>query len=329
MGDALVAAGVRVLILSSGKAGHAANAIGVAEALGAAYQAETVAPRGFYSALSPYGPADPRDWPLRVASALTAPGRVIAIACGRVTVPYLRTLKRAAPEKIFAVFLQDPIASRRQFDLIWAPQHDRLSGPNVISTLTSPHPFGAQRLMRERMAIDPRFAHLPSPRAAIVLGGPSAAHAFAAADYARMSEAVRAIAAQGFSVMATPSRRTPPAFLAAVRQGLGDAPGFVWDGGGANPYAQILANADAILVTADSVNMVGEAAATGAPVHLFESSSRARKTDDFLSALEKLGVVRRFAGRLEKFAYAPIDSSRTIAVEIARRFGQSNEPSRT
>jgi uncharacterized protein len=324
MGDAHLAKGVRVLVLSSGKAGHAANAVGVAEALGVPYEVEVVAPRSVYSALSPYGPADPRDWSCRVSSVMSKPGPAVVIACGRITAPYLRALKRAAPEKVFAVFLQDPVASRRQFDLIWAPQHDRLSGPNVMSTLTSPHPFGAQRLLRERNSIDPRLARLPSPRAAIILGGPSGAHDFTPADNARMEEAIRQTVLQGFSIMATPSRRTPPALLAAVKQGLGDAPGFVWDGVGVNPYAQILANADAILATADSVNMVGEATATGAPVYLFESSGGGRKTNDFLSALEKLGVVRRFTGSLERFTYAPIDSSETIASEIARRFAASN-----
>ena len=42
-----------------------------------------------------------------------------------------------------------------------------------------------------------------------------------------------------------------------------------------------------------------------------------------LDALERLGAVRRFAGRIERFAYAPIDSSRVIAAEIAGRFARA------
>ena len=48
--------------------------------------------------------------------------------------------------------------------------------------------------------------------------------------------------------------------------------GFLWDGTGENPYVPMLALADAVVVTADSVNMVGEAAATGAPILVFEPS---------------------------------------------------------
>jgi mitochondrial fission protein ELM1 len=283
-----------------------------------------VAPRPFFANLSPYGPLDPKDRPGRAGSVFAKPLPHIVIACGRITVPYMRAVKRAARDDIFTVFLQDPRVSRGAMDLIWAPEHDGLAGGNVIATLTSPHPFSAARLAAARAEPDPRLAALPAPRAAIILGGPSGAHDFTPADVARLSEAAAAIVRAGYSVMATPSRRTPPALVDALRAGLGDAPAFVWDGAGANPYGQILAHADAILVTGDSVNMVGEATATGAPVHVFEPSGQSGgKIASYLDALERLGAVRRFAGRIERFSYPPIDSSLTIAREIARRFSAS------
>jgi mitochondrial fission protein ELM1 len=204
-------------------------------------------------------------------------------------------------------------------DLIWVPQHDALRGANVVSTLTSPHPFSPSRLAAARAAPDPRLAALPAPRCAILLGGPSGAQHFTTADVARIGAAIRAIRAQGFAVMATPSRRTPSALTAAVRDHLGD--GFLWDGSGENPYGALLALADAILVTGDSANMVGEAAATGAPVHVFEpSGGGSRKLGKAIDALIARGAARRWGGRLERFTYAPIDSSAEIATEILRRF---------
>ena len=121
--------------------------------------------------------------------------------------------------------------------------------------------------------------------------------------------------------MATPSRRTPPELLSAVREGLGDAPGFVWDRTGDNPYGAMLALADAVLVTGDSANMVGEATATGAPVYVFEpSGGGSNKLAGAIDALERCGAVRRFAGAIERYSYEPIDSSGQIAREIAQRF---------
>jgi mitochondrial fission protein ELM1 len=136
-----------------------------------------------------------------------------------------------------------------------------------------------------------------------------------------MAEAIRTIVAQGFSVMATPSRRTPPELLEAVRVGLGGARGFVWDGLGENPYLALLALADAVLVTGDSANMVSEATATGSPVHIFEpSGGESKKRAGTIDALVRIGAARRFEGRIERFTYEPIDSSGVIAREIARRF---------
>jgi mitochondrial fission protein ELM1 len=324
MQDALLGEGVRVLLLGSGKAGHEVNAIGVAEALGAPYELRRVDPRKLFVWLAPFGPVDPKDRAGRPGSLLSAPLPDIVIASGRVTAPYLRAFKRAAGERVFTVFLQDPRFARASMDMIWVPEHDRHRGPNVIATLTSPHPFSPRRLAVTRAAPDVRLAALPAPRCALVLGGPSGAQHFTPADLVRLREATRAIAAQGFSVMATPSRRTPPEMLAAVREGLGDAPGFVWDGTGDNPYASILALADAVLVTGDSANMVGEATATGAPVYVFEpSGGGSNKLTGAIDALERLGAVRRFAGAIERVHYEPIDSSGLIAREIARRFTAS------
>lgn len=319
----MVRDGARVLILSSGMVGHETNCLGVAEALGAPYKTVVVAPRRLFRGLSPYGPIDPKDRPDRPGSILSPPFPDIVIACGRVTVPYIRALKRAGGRKLFAAFLQDPRHARSEFDLIWTPLHDRLSGPNVIATLTSPHPFTTARLTALRETPDPRIAALPAPRASVLLGGPSGAHAFPPGDLERMARAVAAIASQGHSVMATPSRRTPPALIEAVRKGLAGADPtrvFLWDGAGDNPYGQMLAHADAILVTGDSVNMIGEAVSTGAPVFIFAPSGGGGRIGDFIAALEQAGAVRRFDGRLSRFAYEPIDSSAAIAKAIAGRF---------
>ena len=233
------------------------------------------------------------------------------MASGRVTVPYLRAFKRAGGARVFAVFLQDPRFARASMDLIWVPEHDRHRGPNVIATLTSPHPFSPRRLAAARAAPDARLAALPTPRCAVVLGGPSGAQHFTAADLTRMTEAARAIVGQGFSIMATPSRRTPPrASRRRARRARRRAGLRLGRTTGDNPYASILALADAVLVTGDSANMVGEATATGAPVYVFEpSGGEAGKLGQAIDALERLGAIRRFAGRIERFAYTPINSS--------------------
>ena len=81
----------------------------------------------------------------------------------------------------------------------------------------------------------------------------------------------------------------------------------------------MLANAQTILVTADSVNMVGEAAATGAPVHVYEPAGGSPKITRFLNGMVAAGAVRRYAGAFERWDYAPMDPTDDIAREVARR----------
>ena len=156
------------------------------------------------------------------------------------------------------------------------------AGANVMATLTSPHPFSPARLAAARAAPDPRLAGLPAAALRDHARRPERRASFRPGRHRAPAEAAAAIVAQGYSVMATPSRRTPPELVAAV--GEGSAPRRASSGTArATTLRAILALADAILVTGDSANMVGEATATGAPVHIFEPSgggSRQTRGDD-------------------------------------------------
>jgi mitochondrial fission protein ELM1 len=91
---------------------------------------------------------------------------------------------------------------------------------------------------------------------------------------------------------------------------------FIWDGTGENPYLAMLALADFVVVTADSSNMVGEAAATGAPILVFEPSGGHPKLDVFLKTMTTKGIVHAFEGRLEGKPYEPLNSTFDIAAAI-------------
>ena len=293
--------------------GHEVNARGVADALGGIVGFVTARPRKIFQLAAPWGPVDPADQP-------RPPWPDIAIACGRITMPYLRAIKSGSRGRTFTIFLQDPRAWRASADLIWAPAHDGLRGPNVLATLTTPHSVSSAALANVRASIDSRLASLPRPRVAMALGGDSAAHRFEASDIAALAEIARDIVASGRSLMVTPSRRTPQALMRAIRSAADGRNAFIWDGGGDNPYVQILGHADAVVVTGDSVNMMGEACATGAPVHVYEPSGGAKKITRFIDGLVAAGAVRRWSGKLEEWTYPPIDATYEIAREAARRY---------
>jgi mitochondrial fission protein ELM1 len=92
-----------------------------------------------------------------------------------------------------------------------------------------------------------------------------------------------------------------------------------WDGRGENPYFGYLGLADAVIVTADSVTMISEAAATGKPVHVAALEGGSAKFRRFHAAMQEAGVTRPFAGRLEDWRYEPLDEAARIATEVRRR----------
>src|SRR5207245_4006518 len=113
----------------------------------------------------------------------------------------------------------------------------------------------------------------------------------------------------GGSAVVTPSRRTGAAGVALLRQRLAGLSAEIWDGTGDNPYYAYLAIADALLVTADSVSMVSEAAATGKPVHILELAGGDAKFARFHETMRKAGITRPFTGQLECWRYAPPDDT--------------------
>ncbi|MGF1649998.1 MAG: mitochondrial fission ELM1 family protein [Hyphomicrobiaceae bacterium] len=312
-------------VITDGKAGSNSQAIGVAEALGLPFDVKLADPTGIYKLLAPFGPLDPRARFGQPDSTFAPPWPAVAIAIGRRSIPLLKAVKRASPET-FTVAMLDSKAGLGAADLIWVPEHDRLRGPNVIKTPTPPHGFSPLRLAGLRAVTPPSIAALPRPRYAILIGGRNGVFHYTDADDRRFAQLLRDLAATGSGLMMTTSRRTHPALAQAAEAAMGTAVTegrcLLYQGTGDNPYPHFLAHADRIVVTADSISMAGEAAATGRPVFVFHPSRGSAKFNRFHEGLERCGV----ACRLDKAAlaradwvYEPLDSTMAIAAEIKKR----------
>jgi hypothetical protein len=303
-------------MLTDGKIGDDQNCFGVAAALGVTPDVRRIAPRAPFSWFMPYGPVDPREAPGRTDGPLAGALPDLLIASGRRSVSYVRAIKEASGGRTFTVILKDPRTRASVADVIWVPEYDRLRGPNVVVTLTSPHPVSPAALARARTNPDPRLAPLAKPRVAVAIGGNSRHHRYTADDMRRLADQLGQLGRSGASLMITASRRTPPELTEDLRR-LGHEHGFFWDGDGQNPYVPMLALADAIVVTGDSANMISEAASTGAPLLLFEPSGGKTKLTALVEGLIRHGAVKPFVGRLEAWPYEPLDSTPVIAQAIA------------
>lgn len=317
--------GARGWVITDGKAGMDVQVRGVADALGLDYETKHVAPRGLYKLMAPWGPVQPSDRFGGAGSRFAPPWPQVAIATGRASIPYIRALKRLAGAGTFTVVLQDPKTGPDTADLIWVPEHDRRRGSNVITTPTAPHSFTAERLAELRRTEPPDIAALPHPRITVTLGGKNGVYKFTEDDDARLAGSLRSLAGLGASFMITPSRRTHQRLIRAVEEATRGAPRILWDGTGKNPYADFLAHADAFVVTADSVNMTGEACATGRPVYVFEPSAGSAKFRRFHEALRTRGATRPLPAQIDALPvwdYTALDSAHMIAAEIERRWSR-------
>lgn len=312
-------------IITDGKAGMDVQARGVADALGLVYEMKHVAPQGLWKALAPWGPVAPAERMGQPGSLLCPPWPDVVIATGRASIPYVRRLRKLAGPGTYTIVLQDPKTGPNTADLIWVPEHDRRRGHNVITTATAPHSFSHARLAQLRSEVPPEIAALPRPRVTVVLGGKNGIYRFTDADDDRLERALSALGRLGASFMITPSRRTHQRLLRAADSATAGCPRILWDSTGANPYPQFLAHADLLVVTADSVNMTGEACATGRPVYVFEPSGGSAKFRRFHEALRSCGATRPLPEQvdgLDGWDYEPLDSAASIAAEAARRWAR-------
>ena len=298
-----------VWVLHDGKAGMASQSLGLAEATGFPFVEKTLTVR------VPWAYLPPRLWlaPLRAAGEAGGPLRPpwpdLVIACGRNTAMPALAIRRASGGRTVAAQIQDPRVGRGEFDLMLVPEHDRLRGANIIVTKGALHRVTEAKLAAERRRF-PALAALPRPVLGVLIGGSNRAYRLTLSRLGEIADAIAGWAREsGGSVVLTPSRRTGEAGVALLRRRLAGVPASIWDMTGDNPYYAYLALADALLVTADSVSMVSEAAATGKPVHIVELPGGDAKFGRFHQAMREAGITRRFAGRIESWSYPPLDDT--------------------
>src|SRR5216683_635952 len=219
------------------------------------------------------------------------------------------SIRRAGGGHTLAAQIQDPQFGRDEFDMLFVPEHDRLRGPRIVLTSGAIHRVTPERLAAERRRF-PALDALARPVLGVLIGGANRTYRL---DLRRLGEIAEMIAAAlrrtGGSAVVTPSRRTGEPGLAVLRERLAGLPGAIWDGAGDNPYYAYLATADALLVTADSVSMVSEAAATGKPVHILGLDGGDAKFARFHETMRKAGITRPFTGEIERWSYKPPDDT--------------------
>lgn len=291
-------------IVSDGAAGNELQALAAAQALDAA------APRVLrlqarlpWRWLAPqWAPVlDAEDW---MPPLPTEAYPQLAVGAGRVGAAALLSIKRLSPATRTLQILAPRVATQR-FDAVLVPRHDGLSGDRVISIDGSVHAIDDAWLARERAAMpDPP----PGPRTLVLIGGPRRGVRIDASCWSLLAQRLQQWhAEEGGSALIVGSRRTP----ASWREALGalQAPWLRhWYAAadGANPYRSALAWADRLVVSADSVNMLSEAMATGRPVYALQQGRASGKLGRFHACMQASGRLQALSDASQPAPYPPL-----------------------
>jgi hypothetical protein len=303
---------LRVWVLADPRAGTAAQALGVAERLGEPFRTLPVEWGALARLPIPFATLAGLSRGARAAFA--PPWPALSISAGRRSGPVALWLAQRGVRTVHAM----RFAGAAGLDLNVIGRHDAPdAAANVLPILGAAHRLSPARLAaaREKFAA---LATLPSPRVALLVGGPVRAEGM---DPAVAEELGQRLSGFAGSVLATTSRRTGAQATEALAGALGTTPHRLhrWGGDGPNPLLGFMAWADAIVVTGDSVSMISESLVTAVPVFIAPIGGEGRRHLALHGSLYAAGQARPLSAAPAPFARAPLDEVGRIAAEIRAR----------
>jgi mitochondrial fission protein ELM1 len=202
---------------------------------------------------------------------LSDPYPDIVLSAGRRSFPIARYIRKKSGNKTKIIQLMNPgKAGFNEADLIVLPKHDNYKGKqkNVMQVVGSPHRVSRARLTTERQKWESAFKDYPHKRISLIVGGATKNNPFTTDMAKSLIQSVYHLNPN--SVLVTTSRRTPKDIVELLQKEL-PKPNYFYRFGnkGENPYFGLLACADEIVVSGDSMSMCSECCASGVPVHIF------------------------------------------------------------
>ena len=304
------------LLLTEGMHGMISQVEGLAKALDLDFTHHKVELNNFWKFIPP------KLTPIsnKVYKDFDATNYDIIISCGRKSVVPSIYLKKNSQKKIINIHIQDPKVNLKHFDIIVTPEHDGVTGDNVISSKGAIHYLTEQEISSSKEYLTGRLDNKKN-YLGLIIGGPNKYYNYSNQIIERVLLKVKKISELNkLQVIAIPSIRTPKNIITMTSEILGENH-IAINEVDKRAYLSTLAISKYLVVTCDSTSMISEAAITGKPVYVEELP--AKKNDyrfkKFRDLFTKLNIIKKLDKNLEDWTYKKLDESNRIAKEIKEK----------
>ena len=310
---------LKALLLTQGMHGMVSQVEGLAKGLKLGFKHQTVRLKPFWN----FNP--PKLTPISenlLTDKFICDAKII-ISCGRKSIIPSIALKKRFGKEIFNIHIQDPKVSLKNFDLIICPEHDNLSGENVLKTKGSIH-----YLTKKEIAENLKYLRLNKEKkkvVAFIIGGPNKHYNFSEDDVHFVFNKIKSLfTPDKYKIVVIPSYRTPELVIKKAFNTFSFNHHVIKEVN-KKAYLSSLAIADYVIVTCDSTSMISEAALTGKPIYvaMMKAKRNSRRFINFYSQFKKLGITKELGERVDNWSYDKLDEINRI-VPIIKEKMKSN-----
>ena len=245
----------------------------------------------------------------------------VIISCGRKSVIPSIVLKKNANKKVVNIHIQNPKVSLENFDIIVAPDHDSLDGPNVLISKGAIHYLTTDEIYKAKNYLADKIEKHKEV-VALILGGPTKYYNFDNESMIQIfSKINKQIEQRNIQLIVIPSNRTPKNTIQFAKEYF-NKNRLIIDDVDKQAYLSSLALAKYIVVTCDSSSMISEAALTGKPVYvaMIPAIRNDKRFIKLRKLLESMNIIRKLEDDLDTWSYEKLDETNRIAKQIKEKY---------
>jgi len=241
----------------------------------------------------------------------------IVISCGRKSVIPSIYLKKKHKNKIINIHIQDPKVSLKNFDFVVVPEHDGLTGKNVLTTKGAIHYLTKDELVLSQNYLKSKI----NPKKKIVsfiIGGPNKYYSYDDNVVDNIFLNIKKNFIQNnYQAIIIPSMRTPEKIIENAKNYF-DNNQIIIPSVDKKAYLSSLQLADHIVVTCDSTSMISEASLTGKPIYVAQMPAikKNHRFKDFFELFESLNIIKNLGTPLEVWNYQKLDETQRVSSYI-------------